>query len=34
LDKDGVVRYVEYVPEMGKHPSYDKILEAVGKLVA
>ncbi len=33
LDKDGVVRYVEYVPEMGKHPDYDKILETVNKLV-
>jgi thiol peroxidase len=34
LDRDGVVRYVEYVPEMGKHPNYDKILEAVNKLLA
>lgn len=34
LDKDGVVRYVEYVPEMGQHPNYDKILETVNKLGA
>jgi thiol peroxidase len=33
LDKDGFVRYVEYVPEMGKHPDYEKILETVNKLV-
>jgi len=32
LDKDGVVRYAEYVPEMGQHPNYDKILEAVNQL--
>jgi thiol peroxidase len=32
LDKDGVVRYVEYVPEIGQHPNYDRILEAVSKL--
>ncbi len=34
LDKDGVVRHVEYVPEMGQHPNYDKILETVNKLNA
>lgn len=34
LDKDGVVRYVEYVPEMGQHPNYDKVLETVNKLSA
>ncbi len=34
LDKDGVVRHVEYVPEMGQHPNYDKILETVNKLSA
>ncbi|MDZ7289628.1 MAG: thiol peroxidase [candidate division KSB1 bacterium] len=33
LDKDGIVRYVEYVPEMGQQPNYDKILEAVKKLI-
>jgi thiol peroxidase len=32
LDKDGVVRYAEYAPEMGQHPNYEKILEAVNQL--
>jgi len=32
VDKDGIVRYAEYVPEMGKHPDYEKILETVNKL--
>lgn len=31
-DKD-VIRYVEYVPEVANHPNYDKVLEAVKKLV-
>lgn len=34
LDKDSIVRYVEYVPEMGQQPNYDKVLEAVNKLSA
>ncbi|MDZ7343441.1 MAG: thiol peroxidase [candidate division KSB1 bacterium] len=33
VDKSGVVQYAEYVPEMGQHPNYDKILEAVRKFV-
>jgi len=33
LDKDGVVRYAEYVPEIGQHPNYDGIGVAVNKLV-
>jgi thiol peroxidase len=33
VDKDGVVRYAEYAPQMGQHPNYDKILETVNKLV-
>ena len=31
-DKDGVLQYVEYVPEIGAHPDYDKAIEAVKKL--
>jgi len=30
IDKDGIVRYVEYVPEVSQHPDYDKAL-AVAK---
>jgi thiol peroxidase len=33
LDKDGVVRHVEYLPEMGQYPNYDKVLDAVRTLV-
>lgn len=33
LDKDNVVRYVEYVKEVGDHPNYDKVLEEVKKLI-
>ncbi|MCZ8156599.1 MAG: thiol peroxidase [Leptospira sp.] len=33
VDKDDVVRYVELVPEIGKEPEYDKILEEAKKLV-
>ncbi|WLV23790.1 thiol peroxidase [Aciduricibacillus chroicocephali] len=28
LDKDNVVQYAEYVPEVSSHPQYDKALEA------
>jgi len=31
-DKDGVVRYVEYLPSIGQHPDYDKALDAIRKL--
>lgn len=33
IDKDGIVKYVEYVKENTDHPDYDKALEAVRKLV-
>jgi thioredoxin-dependent peroxiredoxin len=32
IDKDGIVRYVEYVKEVGTEPNYDKALEAVKNL--
>ncbi len=32
VDADGVVRYVEYVPEIAQHPDYDKALAAAGAL--
>jgi len=28
IDKEGIVRYVEYVPEVSQHPDYDKALAA------
>lgn len=34
VDADDTLRYVEYVPEVGEHPDYDKILEAVRSLVS
>ena len=33
VDADGVVRYVEYVPEIGQHPDYDAALAALNELV-
>ncbi|OZV12176.1 lipid hydroperoxide peroxidase [Tissierella sp. P1] len=33
LDKDNVVRYVEYVKEVTNHPDYDKAIEEVKKLI-
>ncbi len=33
LDRDGIVRYVEYVPEVTEEPDYDAALEAAKKLV-
>ncbi len=32
VDKENVVRYVEYVSEVGSHPDYDKVLEFVESL--
>ncbi len=29
VGKDGIVKHVEYVPEVGTHPNYDKALAAV-----
>lgn len=33
VDRENIVRYVEYVPEVGTHPDYDKALAAVRELV-
>ncbi|GBC95377.1 putative thiol peroxidase [bacterium HR16] len=33
IDRNGVIRYVEYVPEIASYPNYDAALEAVRKLV-
>ena len=33
VDKDGIIRYVEYVPEVGEHPDYEKALEVIKELV-
>ena len=33
IDADGVVRYAEYVPEIGQHPDYEKALAAVKALL-
>jgi len=32
IDKDNVVKYVEYVQEITNHPDYDKALEVASKL--
>lgn len=32
LDRDGIIRYVEYVPEIAQHPDYEAALEAVAEL--
>ncbi len=33
IDRDGIIRYVEYVPEIASHPNYDAALEAVKSLI-
>ncbi len=33
LDRDGIIRYAEYVPEIAQHPNYDAVLEAVRALI-
>ncbi len=33
IDKEGIVRYVDLVGEIGEHPDYDKALEAVKSLL-
>jgi thiol peroxidase len=33
VDKNGVVQYAEYVPEIAQHPDYDAAIEAVSKLI-
>ena len=32
IDKEGIVKYVEYVSEIGEHPDYDKALEILKSL--
>jgi thiol peroxidase len=32
IDRDGIVRYVEYVPEVAQPPDYDKAFEALKKV--
>ena len=32
VDRDGVLRYVEYVPEIAQHPEYEKALAVVREL--
>jgi thiol peroxidase len=34
VDAEGVIRYVEYVPQIGQHPDYDAALDAVKKLIS
>lgn len=33
MDENNIVRYVEYVKEVGEHPDYDKAIEEVKKLI-
>lgn len=33
IDKDNIVRYIEYVKEVTNHPDYDKAIEEVKKLI-
>ena len=33
IDADNKVRYVEYVPEIGRHPDYDAVITAVKNLI-
>lgn len=32
VDKDGTIRYVEYVPDLDQHPNYDAVDEIMNKL--
>ena len=32
VDKNGNIQYVEYVPEIGEHPNYEKALEIIKEL--
>ncbi|OGO32943.1 MAG: lipid hydroperoxide peroxidase [Chloroflexi bacterium RBG_16_56_11] len=32
IDRDDVIRYVEYVPEVGQPPDYDKAIQALKKV--
>jgi thiol peroxidase len=31
IDKEGIVRHVEYVPNIGDQPNYDKVIEVVNQ---
>jgi thiol peroxidase len=33
IDKNGVVQHVEYLPEIGQPPDYDKAMTAIKKLI-
>ena len=33
LDRQGTVRFVQYVPEVATHPDYDGAVQAVERLV-
>jgi thioredoxin-dependent peroxiredoxin len=33
VDRDGIVRYVEYVPQIGQYPDYEAALSAVSNLL-
>lgn len=33
MDENNIVKYVEYVKEVGEHPNYDKAIEEVKKLI-
>jgi thioredoxin-dependent peroxiredoxin len=33
VDRAGVVRYVQYVPEIGQHPDYEAVLSAVREVL-
>lgn len=33
IDRDDVIRYVEYLPEMSEHPNYDQAIAAVKELL-
>jgi thioredoxin-dependent peroxiredoxin len=34
VDKDGIMRYVQMVPDLGQEPQYEPVLDAVNKLTA
>ena len=33
IDKDNILRYKEIVPEQSDHPNYEKVLEALNKII-
>lgn len=34
VDREGIIRYVEYLPDVGQHPDYDKALAALKETAA